>query len=144
MARALAVFPRLAFWALRDARDAARLLENFSHWAAAFREAAASASGLAALAQLVRYVSLVTDDMHYEQFRAKMRELAPQAEQAVMTIAEELRQEGRQEGRREGRQETLLKLLRLKFGDLSPARVSNIEAADRGRRRCRASARWPV
>jgi uncharacterized protein YnzC (UPF0291/DUF896 family) len=82
------------------------------------------------LAQLVRYVWLVTDELHYEQFRAKINELAPQAEQTVMTIAEELRQQGLQQGLRRGQQQVLLKLLRLKFGDVRDEDVARIEQAD--------------
>src|SRR5690606_21587079 len=70
-ARALDAFPRLALWALRDARDAARLLDNLGHWGAAFAEAAQTPHGVAALAQLMRYIALVSDDLHLEAFRVK-------------------------------------------------------------------------
>lgn len=49
--------------------------------------------------------------------------------EVTMTLAEKLRQEGRQEGR----QELLMKLLRLRFGDLSPrveARISGASPSD--------------
>jgi hypothetical protein len=115
-ARALAVFPSLALWALRDARDAHRLLDNLGHWGAAFAEAARTPHGVAALAQLMRYIALVSDDLHLDAFRAKIREQAPEAEQAAMTIAEQMRREG--EAR--GQAKVLVKLLTLKFGPLSP------------------------
>lgn len=51
-----------------------------------------------------------------------------------MTIAEQLRQEGRREGRqdglREGLRSVVLKLLRLKFGELDDAVQARIAAAD--------------
>lgn len=125
-ARALAVFPQLALWALRDARDTGQLLDNFAHWGAAFTEAASSQAGMLALAHLVRYVSVVTNDLHYAQFRAKIREIAPAAEPAIMTIAEELRQEGRKEGQKE----MLLHLLREKFVELRDDEVARVETAD--------------
>jgi hypothetical protein len=63
----------------------------------------------------MRYIVLVSDDLHLEAFRAKIREQAPEAEQAAMTIAEQLRREG--EAR--GQAKLLKKLLRLKFGPLT-------------------------
>lgn len=99
--RVMAAFPRLALWALRDARDPRRLVENLAHWGAAFVEASQTPSGIQAVARLVRYVWLVADDLHYALFRAKIQEFAPEAESAIMTIAEELRQEGSTQAKRE-------------------------------------------
>ena len=42
----MAVFPMLALWALRDARDAQRFLANFDHWGTAFAEAARTPHGV--------------------------------------------------------------------------------------------------
>ena len=61
----------------------------------------------------------MTDGLHFEAFRAKMRKQAPEAEQAAMTIAEQLRQEGEARGRVKERVAMLTKLLTLKFGPLS-------------------------
>jgi predicted transposase/invertase (TIGR01784 family) len=124
-ARALTAFPKLALWALRDARDTERLLDNLGYWASAFHEARRTPSGILSLAQLVRYIALVTDEMHFDMFRAKLREVeAPKAKEIVMTIAERLRHEGRVEGIVEGRVEghvegrvqVLRRLLAIKFG----------------------------
>jgi hypothetical protein len=106
----------LALWVLRDARDATELLDNLGHWGAAFAEAARTPHGVAALAQLMRYIALVSDELRLEAFRAKIREQAPEAEHAAMTIAEQMRREGRLEGRAE----VLAKLLRLKFEHVGP------------------------
>lgn len=124
-ARALAVFPSLALWALRDARDAGRLLANIGQWGATFAEAARTPHGVAALAQLVRYIALVTDDLHFEAFRAKIREQAPEAEQAAMTIAEQMRREVQVEER----SSMLRKLLDLKPGGLTAADEKAISEA---------------
>lgn len=124
-ARALAAFPTLALWVLRDARDATELLDNLGHWGAAFAEAARTPHGVAALAQLMRYIALVSDELRLEAFRAKIREQAPEAEKAAMTIAEQMRREGRLEGRAE----VLAKLLRLKFEQLGPEHEALIAEA---------------
>jgi hypothetical protein len=100
---------------LRDARDGKQFLRNLHHWGAAFAEAARTPHGVAALAQLMRYIALVSDPLHLEAFRARIREEAPEAEQAAMTIAEQMRQEGRLEERAS----MLTKLLTLKFKSLS-------------------------
>jgi hypothetical protein len=132
--RVLAAFPRLALWALRDARDPDRLVANLQRWAATLLETAKSPSGMRALAQLVRYVWLVLDPGRYRQFRATLRQLAPDVEEAVMTILEELREEGRKEGRKEGlvegAQGMLLKQLRHKFGALTEAQIHRLRQAD--------------
>jgi predicted transposase YdaD len=124
-ALAIAAFPRLALWALRDGRDRARLLANFADLGHAILEVARAPHGVQALAQLLRYIALVTDDLQLEQFRAKLAELAPEAEQAAMTIAEQMRREGREEGRAE----VLRKLLSLKFGTVRPEHEARLSAA---------------
>lgn len=132
-ARALAAFPTLAFWALRDARDHVQLLANLGEWAEAFTEAGRTPHGVAALAQLIRYIAVVTDGLHVDAFRAKIREYAPQAEAAVMTIAEEMRREGEARGREQGRVQALSDMLRKlvarKFGALSAAHEARIADA---------------
>jgi len=75
----------------------------------------------------MRYIVLVGDDLHLDAFRAKIREHAPEAEQAAMTIAEQMRREGRAEGR----VQVLTKLLTLKFKSLSAEHEALIaQAAD--------------
>ncbi len=140
--RVLAAFPRLALWVLRDAREPDRLHARLHLWTSALIEAAAAPNGITALAQLVHYAKLVLDAERYQQFRAKLRELAPDVERQVMTVLDLLQQqshaegrqqgraEGRQQGRAEGQQSTLLKLLRGKFGLLDDADVAVVEQAN--------------
>ncbi|WP_437506143.1 DUF4351 domain-containing protein [Sorangium sp. So ce1099] len=58
----------------------------------------------------------------------------PEAEEEIVTIADYLREQGRQAGEREGRLEgqrsTLLKQLRLRFGELPEQVVARVRAAD--------------
>jgi hypothetical protein len=128
--RVLAAFPQLALWVLRDAKHATQLLAGFADWASAFVAASRAPDGLSALGQLVRYISLVTDDLQYARFRAKIRELAPTTEKAIMTIAEELRAEGLARGIKTALQRTLLLQLRLKFGELSEDNLARLERLD--------------
>jgi hypothetical protein len=121
-ARALAAFPTLALWALRDARHIDQFLDNLGTWAAALTEAYRAPKGIQSLGQLFRYVALVAD-LRFEVFRAKLEATSPEIKEITMTMAEQLRREGKlegrvegwNEGRNEGRIETLRKLLTIKF-----------------------------
>ncbi len=136
-ARALAAFPTLALWLLRDARDAKTLFENLQHWVDALADALAAPSGRESVRQLFRYVALVCGEVTFNDFRAKIRAALPAAEEVAMTIAEELMQKGREEGREEGREQGIRQgqrrlcenLLRLKFGELAPEFAEQLEAA---------------
>src|SRR5690606_19872689 len=126
----LAAFPKLALWLLRDARDAEQLFRNLEYWTSAFREAMRAPYGTQAIEQLLRYIALVTGNVHLERFRATIREQLPEAEEVVVTIAEELQAIGLQQGLQQGRVDLLEKQLVLKFGQL-PAEVrARVEAAD--------------
>jgi predicted transposase/invertase (TIGR01784 family) len=142
---ALAAFPTLALWLLRDARDPDTLFANLDHWVDAFYDAAHAPSGMEAFVQLLSYLSWVSTDKHYEQFCETLHKRLPQAEDTVMKYAEKLIEQGRQEGlekglekgRNEGRNEGLLqahtsllvKLLTLKFGAIPPTYRVIIETA---------------
>jgi len=131
--RAAGTYPALALWALRDARDPVRFLDGLVRWAAALEATLAAPSGSEALAHLFRYVALVTDDVPLQTFRAKLRQLAPTTEQAVMTIAEQMKREGREQGLQQGRAEgsaaALLKQVRLKFPGAGPEVAERISRA---------------
>jgi predicted transposase/invertase (TIGR01784 family) len=120
-ARELSTFPTLALWALRDGRDAPKLLTNLQYWVKEFAELLESLSGRDAVCQILRYVAQVCEQLHYAQFRAKLVEALPELESLAMTIADELIQQG---------QVTLLvKQLVCKFGELPADLRARIEVA---------------
>jgi hypothetical protein len=86
------------------------------------------------LDQVLRYLWLVCEDAHYEQFTKVIRENLPELEVRAMTIAEELIQRGRAqghaEGRAEGRAELFVKQLMHKFGELPPEYAAAIANAN--------------
>jgi predicted transposase/invertase (TIGR01784 family) len=137
-ARALGAFPTLVLWALRDARTPGQILETLDHWADALTDVANAAGGRDALEQLFVYISNVAENLAFDQFRARVSQLAPAAKETVMTIAEELKALGLQQGREQGlqqgfvqaRRELLEKQMRLKFGPLPDAMIARIHAAD--------------
>lgn len=54
------------------------------------------------LLRLLRYIALVSDDLHLEQFRGSQKGLAPATERLTVTIAEQLRAEGEATGEARG------------------------------------------
>jgi hypothetical protein len=86
------------------------------------------------LEHLFVYIFEVAEDLAFDQFRARVAQLAPAAEEAVMTVADELRAEGVKQGLEQGlvrgRRQTLERLMTLKFGPLSDAVSTRIQVAD--------------
>jgi predicted transposase YdaD len=130
---------RAVLWAMRDARNARRLLDNLPYWSHVLAELLADAAGYEALVRLLRYILEVAEEATFDQVRRRVIEtVGVDAEKAMATIAEQLRQEGRQLGRREGeakgrqeeRRRVLLKLLRVRFGEIPADALARVEAAD--------------
>jgi hypothetical protein len=78
-ARPLAVFPKLALWLLRDARDSVGLLDSFDAWLPAMLELDRTRSGRDSFAALITYMFQVIDPMDQDELHAKIRELGPTA-----------------------------------------------------------------
>ena len=77
----------------------------------------------------MRYLCVVTEADRAEVTRAVQQSL-PEAQELIMTIAEQLRQEGLQEGLQRGQVQTLRKHLSLRFGELNEATLTRLESAD--------------
>lgn len=120
-ARALAAFPMLALWLLRDARDSKKLLTKLESWADMFRAALSAPSGMQAVAQLLRYVYYVCPKLQYREFRETIHRQLPESEKTVMTMAEQLIQQGRIE--------ILEQMIQEKFGTLPPALHERLASA---------------
>lgn len=104
--RAMAAIPKVALWMLRDARNPERFLRSLGDWAPLMETIAAAPNGREALLVLLRYIALVSDEMHLEKIRVTLEGRAPAAERLTMTtIAEHWRAEGKAEGRLEGKLE---------------------------------------
>ena len=132
-ARALALFPTLALGLLRDSHSVAALFGHLEVWASAFAAVAAAPRGMHAFERLVRYLELRLTEQQFDRFRARLTELAPTTEEAIMRFTEqaEARGEARGEakGRIEAQRDTLRKLLELKFGALDDATLARVLAA---------------
>ena len=137
-ARALAPFPTLALWALRDARTPGQILHTLDQWADALTNAANAPNGRDALQQLFLYISTVAENLAFDQFKSRVLQHSPATEPSFMTIAEELRERGLQQGIERGlqqgalqtRREDIESLLTSRFGTLPAAVTARIQSAD--------------
>jgi predicted transposase YdaD len=139
--RALAPFPKIALWLLRDGRHPDALLHNLAGWATALHDVAIASDGMRAMQIVLSYLNAVLERERFEQFRDKMVELAPATEEVTMRYSDYMIEQGREQGleqgieqgieqgRTEGQRATLVKLLTLKFGPLDADTLARIDAA---------------
>ncbi len=129
----LGTFQKLALWLMRDARDNAVFQAALPRWKQLLSDAHDAARraphAMQAFSQLIHYVWHVIGDLRFTEFRAKLLEQIPDAQDTVMTIAEELFEQGRAQGIEQGRAQVLRHLLGLKFGALDPATDARITEA---------------
>jgi hypothetical protein len=128
--RALAAFPMVALWLLRDARRVDVLLEHFDAWADAWHAVATAPGGLRAMHRLLRYLDLVLSEQRFEQIHGMIQAISPATEEALMTYSERVFAEGKAEGKAEGLREMLLRQLAVKFGHVDDEIVAHVRAAD--------------
>lgn len=134
---AIAALPKLALWAMRDARTPGRILETLGAWAKTLADVLNAEGGMDALTLIFRYIAEVEKSLNFEQLHEKLAELSPRTGDAVMTIAEQLRNEGRARGLKEGleqgleqaKREMLERQLQVKFGEVSLEEAQRIETA---------------
>jgi predicted transposase/invertase (TIGR01784 family) len=122
---AMTALAKLVAMCFKHARKNADFVRILGRWMDTMRDVAAAPNGLAALAQVMRYILHVNEHVEPEALQALLeREIGPEAKDAVMTAGERLinqgMEQGIQQGRQEGRQafqELVLHLLRQRFGD---------------------------
>jgi predicted transposase/invertase (TIGR01784 family) len=142
--RALGLVPSLTLWALRDAREPARLLASLPRWARLLRELAEAPSGRDALVALFRYLALVAD-LPADTLVQAVERAAPSSEDSMVTVAQQWLAQGEARGRAEGeargRAEAVLAVLEargLPVSDRQRARVlgcTDLEQLERWVRR---------
>jgi predicted transposase/invertase (TIGR01784 family) len=134
----------------KHARTHADFTGVLARWMDVAREVAAAPNGLAALAQVVRYILEVNEHVIAEDLQALFeRELGPEAKDTVVTTGQQLieqglrqgieqglrqgveqgRRQGVEQGRRQGVEGMLLRLLRQRFSDQVDAHVEERIAA---------------
>lgn len=120
----------VVLWAMRDARAGERLVASVAAWQGLLQHVWQAPSGRAALVEVFRYISLVGDRLSRDNLIEVAGAAAPDAKEVVMTLAEQWIAEGRAEGRAEGERIVLLRLLRLKFGELPASAQAQVAHAN--------------
>ena len=113
----------LVLWALRDSRMSKRLFASLPVWAPLL------GAHPDAIRPLLSYLAQVVEDLSAGTLIDTIILHSPKSKEAIMTVAEQLRQQGREEGREEGRREALRQLLTLKFGTIAPTVTARVATA---------------
>ena len=134
MDSALDAFPKVAMWLMRYTPDLRRFLRYLDGLDVLLERVLRHPNGLAAISQLLRYVSRVGDELQLDRFRAKIRERDPLTEAAAMTnIIQDAIQQGLEQGLEQGltagRAAMLTRLLTRTFGGITPEHQARIAQA---------------
>lgn len=126
---------------LITSRKPSQLFAQLARWADLFAELTQSPSGVAALAALMRHYHEVSGLTPQRLTQLVEGSVGAAVRDTMKTTADMLREEGRHRGRREGLQEglvegrlqaqrdTILRMLRTRFGSLDPRLEARVSAA---------------
>ena len=128
LSRAMGLFAALAAIFMRDARHEGKAVATLRRVGSLLAELLRAPDGRRAVAILLRYLCAVTEADSAEVTEV-VKDIHPEAEQIMATIAEQLREQGREEGREQGQRATLLKQLRLRFQSVPEEALARIDAA---------------
>ncbi len=132
--RAASAFTRLVLSALQQTRSARELDQLMRNWTLLIRELWRAPDGAHALGLVLRYLYEVRGPEEFASVRTIAREIEPESEDFMESMADHLRAQGRahgrQEGRQEGRREMLLRQLQRRFGPLSARVHEQVMAGD--------------
>jgi hypothetical protein len=130
-ARAISALGRLALFCLRHAREPQVLMEQLRRWLDLVREIQAAPGGAEALALIWRYILVTNGQATPEEVVAQLLDVVGvEHTEEIMTAGEQLMERGRKDGLKEAREESVLKLLRSRFGAVPEPVVARIHAAD--------------
>jgi predicted transposase YdaD len=104
LSRPLSPRAQVTLWALKYGRRGMDALAQLRHWHDAIRELLRH-EGAWALVVHLRYTLLVNDDVTQSDLQDAIGALGPEANEAIMTVGQQLIEQGRIEGRVEGRVE---------------------------------------
>ena len=104
---------RLAAMCFKHARRGAGFLEILGRWMNVVREVARAPNGLAALAQVMRYILEVNEQVRPEALQSLLdREIGPETKDTIVTAGQQIFEQGR----KKGIEQQLLRQLRQRFG----------------------------
>src|SRR5690606_33784880 len=111
----------LALWALRDGRNRARFLQNFDAWLEVIGALWQLENAPHLLENVFWYITLAESGLTHQDLHEAAQRASLPAKEAIMSIAEEIRQEARTE--------LLVKQLQIKFGELSDDTAQRVASA---------------
>jgi len=104
---------RLVAMCFKHARTSADFVQILGRWRDVVREVARAPNGMAALAQVMRYILEVNEQVRPEALQALLeREIGPETKDTIVTAGQELIEQGR----KQGIQALLLRQVRRRFG----------------------------
>jgi hypothetical protein len=128
--RAMTALGKLALVCLRDVRRPATLLRNLFRYADLFAEVLAAPNGHAAVAAVLKYISIAGRRLPREEIQQIMSHLtAATTDETTGTLGDQLREYFMDEGIERGRRDTLLLQLHERFGELPQSAIERVNAA---------------
>jgi Domain of unknown function (DUF4351) len=104
---------RLVALCFKYARTRADFVNILGRWMDVVREVTRAPNGLAALAQVMRYILEVNEHVGSEALQALLeREIGPETKDTIVTAGQQIFEQGR----KQGTQQQLLRQLRQRFG----------------------------
>jgi len=129
-ARAFDAFATVAVAALSRSHESEEaLLQALAPFADLFAALVSAPHGARALAIIFEYLSRVAPRLTPQGLAQALAPYTTQGQDILMNIVDQLRQEGRQEGQAEGRALSVLKLMKLKFGQVPVEIERTVSAA---------------
>ncbi len=133
-ARAVSALGRLTLFCLRHAREPQVLRDQLRRWLDLIREIQAAPGGSEALVLIWRYILITNGRATPEEVVAQLLDVVGvEHEEEIMTAGEQLiergRKDGLEKGLKDGQEQSLVKLLRARFGPLPEPAVARIHAA---------------
>jgi hypothetical protein len=125
-------------WCLKHARRQGFFKQELGGWGSVIREAWNAPDGGAAIQRIFRYIFDVDDQLTVDELRQlATTTIGEDVEEAIVTLADRLREEGRIKGEQRGelrgslqtQRKVLLKLLTLRFGALPESASSRVNGA---------------
>jgi predicted transposase YdaD len=110
LSRTMGLFATLAAILMRDARRKDRILSTLRRVGSLLAELFLAPDGRRAVAILLRYLWLVAE-VDAAQATQSVKDIHPEAEKLMMTIAEQISREALEQGREQGRTEAVLAVL---------------------------------
>jgi hypothetical protein len=118
--RPMPPFPKVALWLLRDGRSIEAFLAHLARWGDELDRLAREDPNPEDIALVVRYILRVAGEAPFDLLRERIAQAAPTFEEPMASAAEQLIQQGIQQGVQRGHvdtlRNTLVRLLRVRFG----------------------------